>query len=215
MSRLFGHGDLRLWLLKLIDERPRHGYDLISALEEQFLGIYSPSPGTIYPRLSALEQEGLVEVEAGGEGKKIYRLTDAGRAELIRRQAELRELSGRLSKSARDMAKEIREDVRSSVRDLRREVRRAATDVRREERRTSRTARDTARATKQAAREATTEIRSTWRSLQADLDGFVADVVTAARRYELSPQRLDHLRAALREARATIVEALEGNGKPD
>jgi DNA-binding PadR family transcriptional regulator len=229
VSRLFGHGDLRLWLLKLIGERPRHGYDIIAGLEEQFLGIYSPSPGTVYPRLSALEEEGLIAVEREDEGRKIFRLTDEGRAELERRDEELRALSDRLTRSAREIARDVREDVKSSVRDIRNEIRRAATEVRRDERRASRVARDTARearelaksgrdaarATRDAARDASTEIRSVWRSLQADLDGFVSDVVSAARRHDLDKQRLDRLRDVLRDARASIVEALDGNQKPD
>jgi DNA-binding PadR family transcriptional regulator len=229
VSKLFGHGDLRLWLLKLIDESPRHGYDIIAGLEEQFLGLYSPSPGTVYPRLSALEQEGLIEVEREDEGRKVYRLTDAGRAELMERQDELSELGARLTRSAKDIARVIKDDVKSSVRDLKREVRRAAMEVRRDERRASRTARDAAqeakefarvgrdaaRAARDAARDASEEIRSIWRSLQADLDGFVSDVVSAARRHDLDRDRLERLRAALREARATIVEALDGGIRRD
>src|SRR5438552_1828328 len=95
VTRLFGHGDLRLWLLKLIDERPRHGYDIIAGLEEQFLGIYSPSPGTVYPRLSALEAEGLIEQVDTEDGRKVYRLTDKGREELHGRRDEVRELTDR------------------------------------------------------------------------------------------------------------------------
>ena len=225
MSKLFGHGDLRLWLLKLLDERPRHGYDIIAGLEEQFLGLYSPSPGTVYPRLSALEQEGLIEVEREDEGRKVYRLTDGGRAELRERSDELEALGQRLARSAKDIAREIRDDVKSSVRDLKREIRQAAMEVRRDERRASRATRDAARearevarvgrdaarAARDAARDASEEIRSIWRSLQADLDGFVSDVVSAARRHDLDRDRLERLRAALREARATIVEALDGS----
>jgi DNA-binding PadR family transcriptional regulator len=231
VSKLFGHGDLRLWLLKLIDERPRHGYDIIAALEEQFLGIYSPSPGTVYPRLSALEQEGLIEVEHEEEGRKIYRLTAAGSTELHERGDELRELGEHLNRSARDLTREIRDDVKSAVRDLRREVKRAAVEVRRDERRAGRVARDVARdvaresrdaaragrdvarAARSAARDASTELRSAWKSLQADLDGFVSDVVSAARRYDLDRTRLDRLRAALRDARASVMEALNGESK--
>ena len=227
MSRLFGHGDLRLWLLKLIDERPRHGYDIIAGLEEQFLGLYSPSPGTVYPRLTALEQEGLIEVDTEDEGRKVYRLTDLGRKELEERSEELSDLAQRLTRSAKDIARVIKDDVKSSVRDLKNEVRRAAMEVRRDERRVSRTARETgrdamdvarvgrdaARAARDAAREASDEIRSIWRSLQADLDGFVSDVVSAARRHDLDKDRLERLRGALREARATIVEALDGSGR--
>lgn len=226
---MFGHGDLRLWLLKLIDERPRHGYDIIAGLEEQFLGLYSPSPGTVYPRLSALEQEGLIEVDREDEGRKVYRLTDLGRKELDERREELAVLADRLTQSAKDIARVIKDEVKSSVRDLKAEVRRAAMEVRRDERRASRAAkdaareakevaragRDAARAARDAAREASDELRSVWRSLQADLDGFVSDVVSAARRHDLDSDRLERLRGALREARATIVEALDGNRRRD
>jgi DNA-binding PadR family transcriptional regulator len=227
VSKLFGHGDLRLWLLKLLDERPRHGYDIIAGLEEQFLGLYSPSPGTVYPRLSALEQEGLIEVDREDEGRKVFRLTDLGRKELDERREELSDLAERLTRSARDIARVIKDDVKSSVRDLKNEVRRAAQELRRDERRASRTAkdaarearevarvgRDAARAARDAARDAGDELRSAWRSLQADLDGFVSDVVSAARRHDLDRDRLERLRSALREARASIVEALDGSGR--
>ena len=216
MSKLFGHGDLRLWLLKLIDDHPRHGYDIISGLEEQFLGIYSPSPGTVYPRLQALEQEGLIEVADEEDGRKVYQLTDKGRAELEARTAELRELGDRLAKSARDIARDIREDVKSAVRDLRAEVRRAAVEVRRDERRASRAGRDATRErtrTARVARDVSHEVRGLLRSLQTDLDGFVGDVFSAARRHGIDRDRLDALRAALRDARAAVVEALEGRSK--
>ncbi len=216
MSKLFGHGDLRLWLLKLIDDHPRHGYDIISGLEDQFLGLYSPSPGTVYPRLQALEQEGLIEVADEEDGRKIYQLTDKGRAELAERTAELRELGDRLAKSARDIAQDIRADVKSAVRDLRAEVRKAAVEVRRDERRASRAGRDASRERQRAARAArdvSHEVRGVLRSLQGDLDGFVSDVLSAARRHGLDRDRLDALRQALRDARAAVVEALEGRSK--
>jgi DNA-binding PadR family transcriptional regulator len=216
VSRLFGHGDLRLWLLKLIDDHPRHGYDIISGLEEQFLGIYSPSPGTVYPRLQALEQEGLIEVADKEDGRKVYQLTDKGRAELEARTSELRELGDRLAKSARDIAQDIRADVKSAVRDLRAEVRRAAVEVRRDERRASRAGRDATRGrtrSARVARDVSHEVRGVLRSLQTDLDGFVSDVFSAARRHGIDRERLDALRAALRDARAAVVEALEGRSK--
>lgn len=233
MSRLFGHGDLRLWLLKLLNERPRHGYDIIAGLEEQFLGVYAPSPGTVYPRLAALEQEGLIEVVAEEDGRKVYALTDAGRAELRARADELREIGDRLTRSARDIAREIRDDVKQSVRDIRREIKEAARDVRRDERRESRAAREDARrlrdearraqseardryrAAREAARDVGGELRSVLRSLQADLDGFVADVVDAARKRALDAARLDELKDAIRDARDTIIDAVEGGPKDE
>jgi DNA-binding PadR family transcriptional regulator len=217
VSRLFGHGDLRLWLLKLLNEEPRHGYEIIAGLEEQFLGVYAPSPGTVYPRLQALEQEGLIEVEREEEGRKIYRLTPAGREELNERTKELRELGERLARSAREIARDIRDDVKASVRDLRREILEAAREVRRDERREARASRYSTRRRYQAARsaahEVSSEVRSTLRSLQSDLDGFVADVVSAARRNNLNKDRLASLREALREARGAVYDALEGREK--
>ena len=61
MSPVFAHGQLRLYLLALLDEGPRHGYEVIQDLENRFNGLYSPSAGTVYPRLAKLEEEGLVE----------------------------------------------------------------------------------------------------------------------------------------------------------
>jgi DNA-binding PadR family transcriptional regulator len=121
MSPVFRHGGLRLYLLKLLDEAPRHGYDVIRLLQDKFLGVYSPSPGTIYPRLARLEEEGLVTHETV-DGKKVYRITDAGRAELNRRLDDLADLEDELAASVRDIAKEISRDVRETVRNLRDEL---------------------------------------------------------------------------------------------
>jgi DNA-binding PadR family transcriptional regulator len=129
MSPVFGHGRLRLYLLKLLEESPRHGYEVIRLLQDRFLGVYSPSPGTIYPRLARLEEEGLVTHEVAG-GKKTYRITDAGRAELERRMDELSELEEELTHSVRDIAREVQEDVRHTVRSLREELTQAAREVR-------------------------------------------------------------------------------------
>jgi DNA-binding PadR family transcriptional regulator len=133
MTSVFGHGRLRLYLLKLLDEEPRHGYDVIRLLEDRFMGVYAPSAGTIYPRLNRLEEEGLVSHEVA-EGKKVYRLTDAGRAELAERGDEIEALEQDIDRSVRDLAKEVREDVRSSVRNLREELKAAAREVRDAER---------------------------------------------------------------------------------
>src|SRR5215472_12354364 len=121
MSPVFRHGGLRLYLLKLLDEAPRHGYDVIRLLQDKFLGVYSPSPGTIYPRLARLEEEGLVTHETV-DGKKVYRITDAGRAELNRRLDDLADLEDELAASVRDIAMEISRDVRETVRNLRDEL---------------------------------------------------------------------------------------------
>ncbi|MGW7007591.1 helix-turn-helix transcriptional regulator [Streptomyces sp. NPDC054933] len=129
MAPVFAHGRLRLYLLKLLDESPRHGYEVIRLLEERFQGLYAPSAGTVYPRLAKLEKEGLVTHTTEG-GRKVYSLTDAGRAELATRQGELADLEQEIRDSVSELAAEIREDVRGSASDLRREIREAAQQAR-------------------------------------------------------------------------------------
>ncbi|HET7268247.1 MAG TPA: PadR family transcriptional regulator, partial [Oleiagrimonas sp.] len=79
-GRVFAHGELKLVLLALIAEQPRHGYELIRTIEEMFDGNYAPSPGAVYPTLTMLEEMDYASIEAGDGGKKRYRITDAGRA---------------------------------------------------------------------------------------------------------------------------------------
>lgn len=79
-GRLFDHGDLRFLILHLISEKPRHGYELIKAIEEQLGGSYSPSPGVIYPTLTMLEELGYATVTASESGKKQYAITPEGTA---------------------------------------------------------------------------------------------------------------------------------------
>ncbi|TMQ90833.1 PadR family transcriptional regulator [Actinomadura soli] len=129
MSPVFGHGRLRLYLLKLLEESPRHGYEVIRLLQDRFLGVYSPSPGTIYPRLARLESEGLVTHEVI-KGKKVYSLTDKGREELERRMDELADLEEEISASAQEFARGVQEDVRQTVRTLREELTQAARTMR-------------------------------------------------------------------------------------
>ena len=121
MSPVFRHGRLRLYLLRLLDEEPRHGYEVIRMLRDQFMGVYAPSPGTIYPRLARLEEESLVTHDEV-DGRKVYRITDAGRQELREREDELAELEQELSDSVRDIVREVKEDVRETVRSLREEL---------------------------------------------------------------------------------------------
>lgn len=129
MAPVFAHGRLRLYLLKLLDESPRHGYEVIRLLEERFQGLYAPSAGTVYPRLAKLEKEGLVSHSTEG-GRKVYALTDAGRAELASRADEIDGLEAEIRESVSALAAEIREDVRGAAGDLRREVRAAAQQAR-------------------------------------------------------------------------------------
>jgi DNA-binding PadR family transcriptional regulator len=132
MSPVFRHGRLRLYLLRLLDEEPRHGYEVIRQLRDQFMGVYAPSPGTIYPRLARLEEEGLVTHDEV-DGRKVYRITEAGREELRNRSDELDELEEELHASVTDIVREVKEDVRDTVRNLREELTWAAREVRRQE----------------------------------------------------------------------------------
>lgn len=132
MSAVFSHGRLRLYLLKLLSEGPKHGYELIRLLENRFLGLYAPSAGTIYPRLARMEADGLVTHTAAG-GRKVYEITDAGRAELASRAAELASLEREIHESVADLstlATEVELGVRGSVRDIKRELRQASREAR-------------------------------------------------------------------------------------
>ncbi|MGH6634080.1 MAG: PadR family transcriptional regulator, partial [Sphingopyxis sp.] len=80
--RMFDGGELRLVLLKLIADEPRHGYDLIRQIEELTGGSYAPSPGVIYPTLTMLDDMGQIEAQQSDGAKKLFAITDAGRAEL-------------------------------------------------------------------------------------------------------------------------------------
>jgi DNA-binding PadR family transcriptional regulator len=153
MTPVFRHGRLRLYLLRLLDEEPRHGYEVIRLLRDRFMGVYAPSPGTIYPRLARLEEEGLVTHDEEN-GRKVYRITEAGREELRSRGDELDELEEELSASVSDIVREVREDVRDTVRSLREELTRAAREMRGAERDSRDQAREQARAARESAREA-------------------------------------------------------------
>ena len=91
-SRMFDAGALRLVVLGLIEEEPRHGYDIIKALEARFQGAYSPSPGAIYPMLQMLEEADLVSSETEGN-KRLYSITGEGRAYLADHADELERIN--------------------------------------------------------------------------------------------------------------------------
>jgi DNA-binding PadR family transcriptional regulator len=98
--RMFESGELRLVLLKLIADEPRHGYDLIRAIEDLTGGEYAPSPGVVYPTLTLLQDMGLIE-EAPGEGpRKPFQVTDEGRAHLQEKADEVEALFDRLREFA-------------------------------------------------------------------------------------------------------------------
>ena len=114
MSAVFSHGRLRLYLLRLLADGPKHGYELIRSLENRFHGLYAPSAGTIYPRLARLEADGLVTHTASG-GRKVYSITDAGRAELAARASEVAQLEAEISSSVADLAELAEQQHRIEV----------------------------------------------------------------------------------------------------
>ena len=99
-ERVFEQGDLRLLLLKLVSEKPRHGYDLIKAIEDAVGGAYSPSPGVVYPTLTLLEDLGYANVEEAEGGKKLYAITAEGTAFLDTQTEALSQLQARIDQAA-------------------------------------------------------------------------------------------------------------------
>lgn len=95
-KRMFESGELRLVLLKLIADEPRHGYQLIRAIEDLTEGDYAPSPGIVYPTLTMLEDMGLIREQKSKEAKKVFEATDEGRAHLEENEEEVEELMERL-----------------------------------------------------------------------------------------------------------------------
>ena len=96
-GRMFDQGDLKLVILRLLDEKPRHGYEIIKELEDRSSGRYTPSAGAIYPTLTMLEDLGYAVATPEEGGKKVYAITDAGRAHLAEHRPLVDELFERVS----------------------------------------------------------------------------------------------------------------------
>ncbi|MEO1044281.1 MAG: PadR family transcriptional regulator [Pseudomonadota bacterium] len=97
--RMFDSGELRLVLLKLIADEPRHGYDLIRAIEDMTEGSYAPSPGVIYPTLSLLEDSGLIAPQQADGSRKVFAITDDGRSEIEEQEEAIAGLMERLDRT--------------------------------------------------------------------------------------------------------------------
>lgn len=114
IGRMLASGDLRLVALYLIEQQPRHGYDLIKAVEDRTQGFYSPSPGIVYPALTFLEEAGYVTASAEGN-KKLYTITDEGRTHLADNREAIQSTLGFLEKMGARM-KEWRERMSEGFR---------------------------------------------------------------------------------------------------
>lgn len=209
---VFAHGQMRLYLLALLNEGPRHGYEIIRALEERFNGLYSPSAGTVYPRLAKLEEEGLVERTDDGR-KATYRITEAGRSEVAARELDLADLQQDLDHSVSELAQQVRQRVHGSSKDLRAELKEAA---------------------KQARANATpagTSYETHWptgaggdgsgattvRDIESAINAFRFEVRDAVRRVSDDPARqeiLDILAEAAQKIRAVLLPAKEQEHVP-
>ena len=207
MAPVFSHGDLRLYLLSLLDESPRHGYDLMQALSDRTGGTYTPSAGTIYPRLAKLEDEGLVTKTVDGR-KTVYAITDAGRAEVAARAGDLEGIEAGLADSVRLIADEVRGSVREAMKSLRADLAAAARadgDAAQHRAASSATAEDAARAdTREQLRRADALVAEFRANVRADLRTHVA------RGGALAASVVDDLSRALDEAVHDLTRALRG-----
>ena len=93
---MFEQGDLRFVVLKLLAEKPAHGYEIIKAVEHQFGGAYAPSPGIVYPTLTMLEEQGFIAIVEEAGSRKLYGLTETGRAELERSKLDVERVFARM-----------------------------------------------------------------------------------------------------------------------
>jgi DNA-binding PadR family transcriptional regulator len=202
MPAVFAHGALRLYLLSLLESGPKHGYELIKALKERFGGTYSPSAGTIYPRLGKLEEEGLVATESAGR-RTNYRITPAGLAELNLRREELAAVENEISASVRRLADNLREDIRSNMRGLRADL--AATA---EAARAAAGSVDFTTAAARSAPEGKRSLKEAEAMLQAFRDDLRAELRLQAGKQPLSPVALETLRTVLEQARIAVRNSL-------
>ncbi len=202
MSPVFSHGDLRLYLLNLLDEGPRHGYDIMQALADRTGGTYTPSAGTIYPRLAKLEEEGLVTKSVDGR-KTVYAITDAGRTEVASRAHELEGIEAGLADSVRLIADEVRGSVREAMRSLRADLAAAGRDQQTQEAPSARDDDPRSRSREQVSRAdaAVNEFRARVRS---DLRAHVA------RGGDLAADVVDDLAAQLDRIAGDISRTLRG-----
>ena len=209
MAPVFSHGDLRLYLLRLLDEAPRHGYDLMQALSDRTGGTYTPSAGTIYPRLAKLEEEGLVTKTVDGR-KTVYEITDAGRAEVAARADDLEGIEAGLADSVRLIADEVRGSVREAMKSLRADLAaaadadRAAGSSSQERNGPPRPADDARTASREQLRRADAAVSEFRATVRADLRTHVA------RGGSLPASAVDDLTAALTEAQRALTIALRG-----
>ncbi len=120
--RMFDGGELKLVLLQLIAQEPRHGYDLIRVIEELTGGAYAPSPGVVYPTLTLLDEMGQIEEQQSEGAKKRFAATDAGRAHLDANREQVDGLMARLKELGTERRRGDKAPVRRAMANLRHAV---------------------------------------------------------------------------------------------
>jgi DNA-binding PadR family transcriptional regulator len=202
MAPVFSHGDLRLYLLSLLDEGPRHGYDLMQALSDRTGGTYTPSAGTIYPRLAKLEEEGLVTKTVDGR-KTVYEITEAGSAEVAARAGDLEGIEAGLTDSVRLIADEVRGSMREAMKSLRADLAAATRDERATANQTP-PAEGPRMVSREQVHRADAAINEFRAQVRTDLRSHVA------RGGELAASVIDDLAASLDEIARSITRTLRG-----
>jgi DNA-binding PadR family transcriptional regulator len=115
---MFEQGDLTYVILRLLDEKPRHGYEIIKELEERFGGAYSPSPGTVYPTLTMLEDMGYARAQQEEGGKKIYEITPEGKAYLAENRTTVEDIFDRIAEFGSSFFSGAMMEVNHAFKDL-------------------------------------------------------------------------------------------------
>jgi DNA-binding PadR family transcriptional regulator len=117
-GRMFEQGDLKLVILRLLEEKPRHGYEIIKELESRSAGAYSPSPGTVYPTLTLLEDMGYARAVPEEGGKKIYEITDEGRKHLAENSSTVNDVFDKFVKFAEGITASPMMEVNNAFRNV-------------------------------------------------------------------------------------------------
>lgn len=115
-GRIFEQGDLKYVILKLLEEKPRHGYEVIKELEDRFGGAYSPSPGTVYPTLTMLEDLGYAKASTDDSGRRIYTITPEGTAYLAEHSTTVDTIFDRIGRFVEGFFDEPMMDVNHAFR---------------------------------------------------------------------------------------------------
>ncbi|GAB3567898.1 PadR family transcriptional regulator [Spelaeicoccus albus] len=205
MPPVFAHGALRLYLLALLSDGPKHGYELIGELSDRFGGTYKPSAGTIYPRLAKLQEEGLVETEQAGR-RTVYRITDAGQAEVDARRDDLESVEDGIAESVKRMADDIRTDISATMRSMRADMAAAAQSARSSATTAWATGGDADRTPSGNRLRQLKEAEAQFTAFRNDMR---AELRTHAARTGLDDLTVETIKTVLSQAKASIVATLK------